>query len=122
MPLERLKDELDPRTLSTLKLTDEEIVKLWGRREGVKIPVQVRLSATLSIHHADHPQIAYKLKGVIIHSGRVDTGHYYTYLPVEEPPSYVLHNDQRVVQVPDSENLKKELEQEGYILIYDKED
>jgi hypothetical protein len=126
VPLETLKSEVEPETLATLQLTDEEMLKLFGRKQKVKVPVQVKVPKEIFIHHAVMPRIQYALKGVIVHTGLADSGHYYAYLPVgEKGPSseltpFVLHNDLRVFAVPHDHKLEAELQQQGYILIYDR--
>ena len=179
VPLERLKEDLGAPLISELHLTDEEVLKLWGRKENVKVPVKVEISARLFINHVDGHQIPYTLKGVVVHTGRADAGHYYAYLPVDAPlsapaprqggetplgegapgehgdteaalfmgkdrempsaplplkpegvqekgpvhaQSVVLHNDQRVVRLPYGPDVERETQEQGYILIYDRED
>jgi hypothetical protein len=87
VPIETLKEEMDPTTLSELHLTEKEIVELFGRKEKVKVPSHVTIPPVLFIHHIDRPQIQYRLKGVIIHAGTPDAGHYYSYLSSEEQKS-----------------------------------
>jgi hypothetical protein len=156
VPLEVIKAGFDAKTLAELKLTDEEIMKGFGRKERVKIPAQAKISEILSLQTEDKRQIRYRLKSVIIHSGIDGAGHYYSYLPVNAPvgpvqkevgaqmppqasgsaglppappkdtaplaPHFTCHNDHRVFDVPFDTRVEKELEQEGYILIYDKEE
>ena len=127
VPVEVLKRELDPKTISSLHLTDEEILKLFERKKKVKVPASVDIPSILVIHHVDRPHVQYRLKGVVVHSGTPDVGHYYSYLLGEKTHSHassssVRHDDSRVGSVPYDQRLISELQEQGYILIYDKEE
>ncbi len=137
VPVEELKMGLEVSTIQALHLTDEEIKKLWGRTQAVKVPTKVKLSPTLVLHHEDGRHVSYRLKAVVVHAGVAEAGHYSTYLLEDQPQSttlesavtrsslegvsFVRHDDHRVETVPYSQEVERQLQQQGYILMYDKE-
>ena len=145
VPMEKIKKEVDASVLA-LGLSDDELKKICGRTEGIKVPVSVDIPPEVTIHHAELNRMRYKLQGVIIHSGQAGSGHYYSYLPEDgasasdsrEPAaaaeaaaphddaakvlSFVRHDDARVYSVPYDRALAKEMEEKAYVLIYDKID
>lgn len=137
VPVEQLKAELDAKMVASLGLKDQEIEMLWGRKEAVKVGAKVDVAPTLCLHHADSGQIRYRLRAVVVHTGLADAGHYYSYLATEqqdqssatkgelqsplEGVSFVRHDDHRVVKVPYSQALERELQQQAYVLMYDKD-
>lgn len=135
IPLAELKKTIDP-SLAALGLSDEELKKVCGRTEGIKVPSRVAVQRRLSIHHVDGTTIHYRLLAAIIHAGQARKGHYFAYLAVPDgaaattaaaaaapsPSGFVCHNDHQVFRMADSEKLKRDLEENSYVLIYDREE
>ena len=127
VPAARRVSDLDPR-LKDLKPEERAIIEADAPKKSVKVSACVHVPALLSIRCASErlPSPYYMLKGVVIHTGEQRTGHYFTYVPCQEPGlsaaavanHFICHNDS-VVSKLDIREGALHLQKDAYLLVYD---
>ena len=116
VPAARQVLDIDPK-LADLTPEERAVIETDAHRRSLKVPVRVHVPHTLTIKS----QVAqsYTLKGIVIHKGEQCSGHYFAILPEEAPHQFVRHDDEAVSRVFGSDGAHLDLEQNGYLLVYD---
>jgi hypothetical protein len=127
VPAARRVAELDSK-LTDLKPEERAIIEVDAPKKSVKVPACVHVPTVLSIRSASErlPSPCYILKGVVLHTGEQRTGHYFTYLPLQEAggaaaaaaSQFICHNDETVSKIDAHEGVLR-LQKDAYLLVYD---
>ena len=86
---------------------------IYDPMKGEKIKVHSRLTFPMQLDFAEYvkneqmKQTKYRLKGVVIHTGTSEGGHYYSLIRDAEGSRWLKFNDQNVVEF-DEKQLQRE--------------
>ena len=106
-----------PQTLTVMLKRFEYDMKTWTRsklNDYFEFPLELNLGKWVKLPDEeglsliDEPmKYTYKLKGVLVHSGTAEFGHYYSFILVDG--KWIEFNDTKVAEFdPNQENIKKE--------------
>ena len=122
VPAARQVPDVDPK-LKDLKPEEKAVIEADAPKKSLKVSVRMHVPRTLTIKTEDGKTPRYALKGIVIHKGEQRSGHYFAILPEEAPSEdsdqFISHNDEAVSRVLGPDGALLDLEQNGYLLIYD---